>query len=201
MEKKAGTLLQGHCKDGENGTIPTADGRFTLPSPVQSAEEEMVEDLPPRPLEHNIEDILNENLREELGMEAIGRQEMAYSKLTRARSNYYTDGDYGGNAYRGSHRRDGNYTHRSQMGIKFWRQNMENEGKMDYYSYDIISFPPPPQYIFKSCKAKRLTRDKHENLKIFQGPTTMSGPRKLEEESEEMMALLGRTFMIIRGSH
>ncbi|KAI5678511.1 hypothetical protein M9H77_09461 [Catharanthus roseus] len=29
-------------------------------------------------------------------MEAIGRQEMAYSKLARARSNYYKDRDYGG---------------------------------------------------------------------------------------------------------
>ncbi|KAI5677752.1 hypothetical protein M9H77_08702 [Catharanthus roseus] len=50
-------------------------------------------------------------------MEAIGRQEMAYSKHARARSNCYKDGDYGGNAYRGSNHRDGHFTHRSQMGI------------------------------------------------------------------------------------
>ncbi|KAI5681860.1 hypothetical protein M9H77_03088 [Catharanthus roseus] len=50
-------------------------------------------------------------------MEAIGRQEMAYSKLARTRSNCYKDGDYNRNAYGKSHHRDGHYTHRSQMGI------------------------------------------------------------------------------------
>ncbi|KAI5654045.1 hypothetical protein M9H77_31232 [Catharanthus roseus] len=50
-------------------------------------------------------------------MEAIGRQEMAYSKLARARSNCYKDGGCGGNAYGGSHHRDRHSTHRSQMGI------------------------------------------------------------------------------------
>ncbi|KAI5664470.1 hypothetical protein M9H77_23793 [Catharanthus roseus] len=125
-------------------------------------------------------------------MEAIGRQEMTCSKLARARSNCYEDGNYRGNAYGGSHHRDGHSTHRSQMGIgnfssrakafdhipyedcenspydvhkgyhgshdyrdqncdslrvlKFWRQSMENEGKMDYYFYDIISFPAPPSH-------------------------------------------------------
>ncbi|KAI5667734.1 hypothetical protein M9H77_17587 [Catharanthus roseus] len=42
---------------------------------------------------------------------------MAYSKLARARSNCYKDGDYGGNIYGGSHHRDGHFAHRSQMGI------------------------------------------------------------------------------------
>ncbi|KAI5676261.1 hypothetical protein M9H77_07211 [Catharanthus roseus] len=100
-------------------------------------------------------------------METIGRQKMAYSKLARARSNCYKNGDYGGNAYGGSHHRDGHSTLRSQMGIgnfssrakafdhipcedcykngpydvhkKFWGQNMENEGKMDDYSLDKLS--------------------------------------------------------------
>ncbi|KAI5667740.1 hypothetical protein M9H77_17593 [Catharanthus roseus] len=42
---------------------------------------------------------------------------MAYSKLARARYNCYEDRDYGGNAYSGSHHRDGHFTHKSQMGI------------------------------------------------------------------------------------
>ncbi|KAI5663358.1 hypothetical protein M9H77_22681 [Catharanthus roseus] len=50
-------------------------------------------------------------------MEAIGRQEMAYSKLARARSNCYKEGDYGGKAYGGSHHRDGHFTRRGKMGI------------------------------------------------------------------------------------
>ncbi|KAI5672712.1 hypothetical protein M9H77_13076 [Catharanthus roseus] len=41
---------------------------------------------------------------------------MAYTKLARARSNCYKDGGYDGNAYGRSHRRNGHYTHRSQMG-------------------------------------------------------------------------------------
>ncbi|KAI5653046.1 hypothetical protein M9H77_30233 [Catharanthus roseus] len=48
---------------------------------------------------------------------AIGRQEMAYSKIARARSNCSKDGGYGGNVYGGSHHRDGYFTYRSQMGI------------------------------------------------------------------------------------
>ncbi|KAI5663894.1 hypothetical protein M9H77_23217 [Catharanthus roseus] len=42
---------------------------------------------------------------------------MAYSKLARARSNCYKDGDYGGNAYGGHHHRNGYFTHRNQIGI------------------------------------------------------------------------------------
>ncbi|KAI5652314.1 hypothetical protein M9H77_29501 [Catharanthus roseus] len=50
-------------------------------------------------------------------MEAIGRQEMAYSKLAKARSNCYEDGGYDENAYGESHHRNGHCTHRSQMAI------------------------------------------------------------------------------------
>ncbi|KAI5680844.1 hypothetical protein M9H77_02071 [Catharanthus roseus] len=46
-------------------------------------------------------------------LEAIRKQEMAYSKFARERSNCYKDGVYGGNAYGGSHHRDGHLTHRS----------------------------------------------------------------------------------------
>ncbi|KAI5664002.1 hypothetical protein M9H77_23325 [Catharanthus roseus] len=51
-------------------------------------------------------------------MEAIGREDMAYSKLARVRSNCYKDGDYDGNAYGGSHYRNGHYTHGSQIDMK-----------------------------------------------------------------------------------
>ncbi|KAI5681954.1 hypothetical protein M9H77_03182 [Catharanthus roseus] len=50
-------------------------------------------------------------------MEVIDKQEKAYSKFANARSNCYKDGDYAGNAYEGSHHRDGHFTHKSQMGI------------------------------------------------------------------------------------
>ncbi|KAI5653558.1 hypothetical protein M9H77_30745 [Catharanthus roseus] len=54
---------------------------------------------------------------------------MAYSKLARVRSNCYKDGDYGGNAYGGSHHRDGHFTHRSQMGIG----NFSSRAKLFYH--------------------------------------------------------------------
>ncbi|KAI5677068.1 hypothetical protein M9H77_08018 [Catharanthus roseus] len=100
---------------------------------------------------------------------------MAYSKLTRARSNCYKDGDYDGNAYGGSHHRDAHYIYRSQMGMDL-RMNL--------------------------CKERGygITQE-HENMKIFQGPPTRSTARKLEEENEEMGALLGGNFKIIRGRH
>ncbi|KAI5681585.1 hypothetical protein M9H77_02813 [Catharanthus roseus] len=66
-------------------------------------------------------------------MEAIGRQKMAYSKLARARFNCYKNEDFGGNAYRGSHHRDGHFTHRSQMGIG----NCSSRAKtFDHIPYD-----------------------------------------------------------------
>ncbi|KAI5653555.1 hypothetical protein M9H77_30742 [Catharanthus roseus] len=68
-------------------------------------------------------------------MEAIGRQEMAYSKLTRPRSNCYKDGDYGGSAYGRSHHRDGNYTHRSQMGIGKFPSRAKTFDHIPYNNY------------------------------------------------------------------
>ncbi|KAI5677961.1 hypothetical protein M9H77_08911 [Catharanthus roseus] len=65
-------------------------------------------------------------------MEVIGRQEMVYPKLTRKRSNCYKDGDYGENVYRGSHNRDGHFTHGSQMGI----DNLSSSAK----TYDHIPY-------------------------------------------------------------
>lgn len=44
--------------------------------------------------------------------------------------------------------------------------------------------------------ASWYARDKHENMKIFQGPATRSRARTLEEENEEIVALLRRTFKI-----
>ncbi|KAI5677038.1 hypothetical protein M9H77_07988 [Catharanthus roseus] len=100
-------------------------------------------------------------------MEAIGRQEMAYSKLARARSNCFKDGDYDSceNSPYDVHKRyhgsqdygDQNcgreVNHEGLLGENDY-QNMENAGKMDYYSYDIISFPslPPYSYFGHFCK-------------------------------------------------
>ncbi|KAI5650169.1 hypothetical protein M9H77_36174 [Catharanthus roseus] len=76
-------------------------------------------------------------------MEAIGRQEMAYSKLARARSNCYKDGDYGRNAYGGSHHKDGHFTHRSQMGIDNFSSHAKafdhipHEGSRENSPYDV----------------------------------------------------------------
>ncbi|KAI5668690.1 hypothetical protein M9H77_18543 [Catharanthus roseus] len=66
-------------------------------------------------------------------MEAIGRQEMAYSKLARARSNCYKDGCYDGNAYRGSNYRNGHYTHRRQMCIGNFYSHAKT---FDYIPYE-----------------------------------------------------------------
>ncbi|KAI5675977.1 hypothetical protein M9H77_06927 [Catharanthus roseus] len=142
---------------------------------------------------------------------------MAYFKLARVRSNCYKDGDYGGNAYRGSHYKDGHFTHISQMGIgnfssrakifyhipsddccenspynvykeipcvqNFWRQDMEKEGKMDYYSYDIISFPPPLSHscfghFCKETKSCSFVLDLDRNsIQYAYAITSMSGRR------------------------
>ncbi|KAI5652921.1 hypothetical protein M9H77_30108 [Catharanthus roseus] len=68
-------------------------------------------------------------------MKAIGRQEIAYSKLARARSNYYKDGDRGGNAYGGSHRRDGHFTHKSQIGIGNFSSHAKTFDHIHYEDY------------------------------------------------------------------
>ncbi|KAI5649986.1 hypothetical protein M9H77_35991 [Catharanthus roseus] len=49
--------------------------------------------------------------------DAIRRQYMAYSKLTREKSNFYKDSDYGGNAYSVNTIEMKIFTHRRQMGI------------------------------------------------------------------------------------
>ncbi|KAI5682065.1 hypothetical protein M9H77_03293 [Catharanthus roseus] len=138
-------------------------------------------------------------------MEAIGREEMVYSKLGIARFNYYTDGDYGGNAYGGSHHRDGHFTHRSQIDSlcvkKFMRQNMENEGKMDYYSYDIISFPPAPSHsyfghFFKETKSCSFVLDLDRNsLQHACTLTSMSGRRHTMEFEGQGENIGGKLFL------
>ncbi|KAI5681194.1 hypothetical protein M9H77_02421 [Catharanthus roseus] len=65
-------------------------------------------------------------------IEAIGRQEIVYSKLVRARSNCYQDEEYGGNVYGGRHHRDGHFTHRSQMGTG----NFSSRAK----AFDLIAY-------------------------------------------------------------
>ncbi|KAI5681831.1 hypothetical protein M9H77_03059 [Catharanthus roseus] len=60
---------------------------------------------------------------------------MAYSKFARARSNCHKDGDYGRNAYGGSHHRDGHFTHRSQMGTGNFSSRSKTFGHMTYDNY------------------------------------------------------------------
>ncbi|KAI5667010.1 hypothetical protein M9H77_16863 [Catharanthus roseus] len=62
-------------------------------------------------------------------MEAMGRQEMAYSKLARAMPNFYKEIDYGGDSYGGSNHRGGNLTHRREMGIG----NFSSHAKIFFY--------------------------------------------------------------------
>ncbi|KAI5656986.1 hypothetical protein M9H77_25779 [Catharanthus roseus] len=66
-------------------------------------------------------------------MEAIRRQEMAYSKLARARPNFYKDGDYDGNSYNESNHRGGNLTYRREIRI----DNFSSHAKtFDHIPYD-----------------------------------------------------------------
>ncbi|KAI5653856.1 hypothetical protein M9H77_31043 [Catharanthus roseus] len=160
-------------------------------------------------------------------MKAIGRQEMAYSKLARARSNCYKDGGYDGNAYEGSHNRNGHYTYRSQIGIGNFSSRAKTFDHIPYKyccencPYDvhkrsfgdihnIASFNNSISNVahllwllnrFEDESFYGETQDKHEDMKIFQGPGTRSRARKLEEENEEMVAFLRSTFKITRGRH
>ncbi|KAI5682165.1 hypothetical protein M9H77_03393 [Catharanthus roseus] len=75
----------------------------------------------------------------------------------------------------------------STIGVKWVskvrRQNMEIEGKMDYYSYDIINFPPPPSdscfgHFCKETKSFSFVLDFDRNsLQYVCSITSMSGRR------------------------
>ncbi|KAI5672662.1 hypothetical protein M9H77_13026 [Catharanthus roseus] len=90
-------------------------------------------------------------------MEVIGRQEMAYSKLTSARSNCYKAGGYSGNAYRGSPKRDRHSTHRSQMGIG----NFSSRAKaFDHIPYEDCC-ENSPYYVHKGYHSSHDYRDQN----------------------------------------
>ncbi|KAI5672494.1 hypothetical protein M9H77_12858 [Catharanthus roseus] len=170
-------------------------------------------------------------------------------QASKVRSNCYKGDNYGGNSYGRSHHRDGNFTHRSQMGIDTnscsfvldldrnslqyaytvtlmsgRRCTIEFEGQGEstkevwhlWNSFGVEEMFDKIDALF-ACpllilegfgnnepfkeKGYGMTRDKHENLRIFQRPTIRSRARKLEEKNKEMVALLGRTFKIIHGRH
>ncbi|KAI5667577.1 hypothetical protein M9H77_17430 [Catharanthus roseus] len=157
---------------------------------------------------------------------------MAYSKLVRARSNCYKDGEYGGNAYRGSRyvpccttfiyiifvecRGFNDFENLVTTSSSFECEVMELCKHKDYSLFSnaleasesyalFLSFDKDERMdsgtnLFKK-RQYGMTRDKHENMKIFQGPGTRSRARKLEEENEEMVALLRGTFKIIHERH
>ncbi|KAI5664039.1 hypothetical protein M9H77_23362 [Catharanthus roseus] len=87
---------------------------------------------------------------------------------------------------------------------KFQRQNMEIEGKMDYYSHEIISFPPPPSYScfghfrkvakFRSCV---FDLDRHSLQRAFT-ITSMNG-RKQTIEFEGQGESVGRKLFLCYG--
>ncbi|KAI5652269.1 hypothetical protein M9H77_29456 [Catharanthus roseus] len=114
VEKAKGTSLEDledSTSNGEEGMNPIAGGRAHLSSTVGSWQGERM-----LPTTNAIKwGILGLTFMQR--MEVIGRQEMTYSKLARARSNCYKDGGYDRNAYGGSHHRNGHYTNRRQMGI------------------------------------------------------------------------------------
>ncbi|KAI5676017.1 hypothetical protein M9H77_06967 [Catharanthus roseus] len=171
---------------------------------------------------------------------------MAYSKLAKARSNCYKDGDYDGNAYGESHIE----MDTTPIGVKWvlectgfndfenlvttsssfecevmelwkhkayssfsnalglcWNQHFhyhhvfEEEHYEAFESYALfLSFNKDERMDLRMNPVKEkgygMTHDKHENMKIFQGPTTRPRARKLEEENEEMVALLRRTLRL-----
>ncbi|KAI5676027.1 hypothetical protein M9H77_06977 [Catharanthus roseus] len=129
---------------------------------------------------------------------------MAYSKLTRARSNCYKDRDYGGNAYGGCHHRNGNFTHRSRLSRESERDErskekksefeiseqergnesiMENQGryKEEQHEREIIR-----RRIFSKEGVDVMTQDRHENMESFQGSVMRSRARKIKEETQRI---------------
>ncbi|KAI5667417.1 hypothetical protein M9H77_17270 [Catharanthus roseus] len=107
---------------------------------------------------------------------------MAYSKLARAMSNCYKDGDYGGNAHGRSHLRDGHFTYRSQMGIS----NFSSHAK----TYDHI----PCVMVTKSCS---FILDL--NINSLQHACTSMGERRHNMEFEGRGKNAGGKLFICSG--
>ncbi|KAI5681581.1 hypothetical protein M9H77_02809 [Catharanthus roseus] len=60
---------------------------------------------------------------------------MTYSKLARARPNFYKDRDYGGNSYGGSNHRGRNLTHMRGMGIGNFSSHAKTFDLKNTYNY------------------------------------------------------------------
>ncbi|KAI5667825.1 hypothetical protein M9H77_17678 [Catharanthus roseus] len=117
--------LEDSTSNGEEGKNPTVGGRVHLLSKVRSWEGKRKCYLPSTvgsPYHRQFNKPLNG---------------MAYSKLGRASSNCYKDGGYDRNAYGGSHHRDGNLTHRSQMGIGNFFSRAKTFDHIPYDDYGV----------------------------------------------------------------